>query len=117
MTYFKINNVDFSMYVNRLKVGTKWNYKARTNASGNTSAKPINRKFILEVGIIPLDAETNKRLDEEINKFQVQVTFLCPEDNQLHTIDTIVPQHSKEYYTIQAGDTRLKAYALAFEEL
>lgn len=117
MAYFKINNVDFSMYVNKLKVGTKWNYKARINASGNTMAKPINKKFILEVGIIPLDANANIRLETEINKFQVQVTFLCPEDNTLHTIDTIVPQHSKDYYTIQAGDTRLNAYSLVFEEL
>ena len=117
MTYLKINGVDFSQYVNKLKVGVKWNYKARTNASGNTTAKPINRKFILEVGIIPLDVETNILLENEINKFQVTVEFLNPETKQLQSIQTIVPQHSKDYYTIQADNVRLNAYSLAFEEL
>ena len=39
MTYFKLNNIDFSQYVTKLQVGTKHNYKQRTNASGNLMVK------------------------------------------------------------------------------
>lgn len=117
MTYLKINGVDFSDCVNKLKVGVKWNYKARTNASGNTTAKPINRKFILEIGIIPLDVDTNLRLETEINKFYATVEFMNPETKQLQSIETIIPQHSKDFYTIQADNMRLNAYVLTLEEL
>lgn len=117
MTYLKINGVDFSKYVNKLKVGVKWNYKARVNASGNTTAKPINRKFILEIGIIPLDAESNLQLEAEINKFYATVEFMNPETKTMHSIETIIPQHSKDFYTIQADNMRLNAYVLTLEEL
>lgn len=117
MAYIKINGVDFSPYVNKLKVGVKWNYKARTNASGNTTAKPINRKYILEIGIIPLNADVNYNLEQEINKFYATVEFLDPETKTIKSINTIIPQHSKDYYTIQADNVRLNAYMLALEEL
>lgn len=117
MEYLKINDVDFSMYVNKLKIGTEWNYKARVNASGNTTAKPIAKKHILEVGIIPLDIDTVNQLETELNKFQVSVTFLSPETKDLMTIQCMIPNHSKEFYTIRAGNTSLKAYSLAFTEL
>ena len=46
MTYFKLNNIDFSQYVTKLQVGTKHNYKQRTNASGNLMVKYIHNQSI-----------------------------------------------------------------------
>ena len=117
MTYFKINNIDFSMYVNALKVGIEHQYKGRTNASGNLMVKYINTKRILEVGIIPLDDASLSSLLTEIDKFTVKVSFLNPKTKALETIDCIVPQTSVEYYTVQAGNVSLKAFALKFTEL
>lgn len=57
MTYFKINDIDYSMYVNELKVSKEANYNAQTNAHGDTVVDFINSKREIEVGIIPLDAE------------------------------------------------------------
>ena len=45
MTYFKINNVDYSMYVNSLEITINTNYNAQTNAAGNTVVDYINQKI------------------------------------------------------------------------
>lgn len=55
MAYLKIDNTDFSMYVSGLKVGSKSNYNAQTNAAGNTVVDYINSKKTIAVNIIPLD--------------------------------------------------------------
>ena len=44
MAYFKINGVDYSMYVNALKVSRECNYNAQTNANGDTVVDYINTK-------------------------------------------------------------------------
>ena len=117
MAYFKINGIDFSMYVNKLKVGNNHNYKARTNASGNMRVQYVNTKRVIEVGIIPLDDASTSALQEQINKFQVTVSFLNPETKALETIKCIIPNNAVEYYTIQADKVMLNAYSLTFTEL
>ena len=117
MAYFKINGIDFSMYVNKLKVGIEHKYKGRTNASGNTLVKYTNTKRIIEVGIIPLDDTSVSALLAELNKFEVKVTFLNPTTKALETIDCIIPQTSVDYYTIKAGGVMLNAFSLKFTEL
>lgn len=117
MTYFKINGVDFSTYVNKLKVGTKHNYKARTNASGNMSVKYLNTKKVVEVGIIPLDDTSTASLQAQIDKFQVTISYLDPKTNAIETINCIIPDNSVEYYTIRADKVMLKAFALTFTQL
>lgn len=42
--YFKIGTVDFSAYVNALKVTNSNNYTALTNANGDTVVDYINNK-------------------------------------------------------------------------
>lgn len=116
MAYFKINNIDFSMYVNKLKLGTQHNYKGDTTALGLIQAQYKSTSRILEVGIIPLDAASLTALLTEIDKFAVQVTFLDPKTNQLTTMDCIIPQNSVEYYTIQADKVMLQAFTLTFTE-
>ena len=117
MTYFKINNVDFSQYVNKLNIQTNHVYNARTNASGDKTVKYINTKRIIAVGIIPLTEEANAALMAELNKFKMVVSFRDPNTKALVEDDCILPKNSIEYYTIQADKVLTKAYTLTFEEL
>lgn len=117
MTYFKINEIDYSMYVNKLLVGTEHIYKGRTNASGNTIVKRINTKRTLEVGIIPLDENAMANLQYLLNQFTLTVSFLNPETKELENIKCMVSVQSVEYYTIQNSDVRFKAFSLVFKEL
>ena len=121
MAYFKINNKDYSLYVNKLLVDVKQKYTARENAAGKLMVKYIAKKRNIQVGIIPLDASTLKSLSEELSKggadFEKSITFLNPETNALETIQCIIPVHSIEYYTIQAGNVKTKAFSFTCEEL
>ena len=117
MAYFKINDIDFSQYVNALEVTTVHNYKSRTNAAGNLNVKYINEKKVVTVGIIPLNDTSTTSLLSELNKFKVTVSYLEPETNELKTITCIAPKNSLKYYKVIAGDTMLKAYSIQFTEL
>lgn len=116
MAYFKLNDIDFSAYVNALEVSTVHNYKQRTNAAGNMNVNYINTKKALKVGIIPLDAAIEQSLLAELNKFQVKVEYLEPETNTLETIQCIAPDNKIKYYTIQANKTLIDAYSVEFIE-
>lgn len=118
MTYFKINGTDYSMYVNDLKINTTHNYKAATNAAGNTTVRYITSKRVIQVGIIPLDAAAMKQLQADLNKFKVTLAFLNPETGALEeNVVCIVPANGVEYYTVRAGNVSFKAFALDFTEL
>lgn len=124
MAYFKINNKDYSLYVNKLLVDTKHKYTARENAAGNLMVKYITKKRNVQVGIIPLDAAALKSLTDELavdpanNKpFEKQITYLDPNTNELTTIRCIIPIHSIEYYTVRAGKVMTKAFSFTCEEL
>ena len=83
MAYFKINNQDFSMYVNELKVDTENNYNAQTNAAGDTIVDYINKKRSIEVGIIPLNDSVMANLQNAIDAFNVSISFRNPKTNEL----------------------------------
>jgi hypothetical protein len=121
MAYLKINDIDYSMYVNKLLVDVKHKYTARENAAGNLMVKYITKKHNVQVGIIPLDANSLKSLSAELSKggadFTKRVTYLNPETNELETINCIIPIHTIEYYTIQAGNVMTKAFSFTCEEL
>lgn len=121
MAYFKINDKDYSMYVNKLLVDVKHKYTARENASGNLMVKYITKKHNVQVGIIPLDADALKSLTTELgqggDKFTKRITFLDPETNTLKTINCIIPIHSIEYYTVRADKVMTKAFSFTCEEL
>lgn len=118
MTYFKIDGVDFSMYVNELTIDTEVNYNAQTNAAGNTVVDYINRKRSFKVGIIPLKSDTMKTILAAIDKFSVSISFLNPRTNELEeNVNCIIPKSSVEYYTIQANKTMYEALSLTFTEL
>ena len=117
MAYLMINGNDFSMYCNELKVENTVNYNAQTNAAGNTVVDYINNKRSIEVGIIPLSDATMLRLQSELDKFNVLLSFLNPRTNQLEEINCIIPSSNVEYYTIQSNRVLYNSLTLTFVEL
>lgn len=117
MEYFKINDIDLSMYVNKLEIENNAQYVAQTNAAGNTVVDYINKKRIVSVGIIPLDDAAMATLLTLLDAFNMSITFKDPQTNALNTINCILPSSNVDYYTIQAGNTSFKAFDLEFIEL
>ena len=118
MAYFKINNVDFSKYVNRLKVTKQANYSLQTNAAGNSVADYINSKRTIEVGIIPLDNAAMVELQSAIDAFNVSISFRNPITGALEeNINCIIPSNGVEYYTIRADKVLFNAFDLTIVEL
>lgn len=118
MNYFKINNTDYSQYVNSLKVNRKNIYNSQTNAAGDTVADLVNAKRTIEVGIIPLSGEAMASLLKDIESFNVSVSFLNPRTNSIEeNVNCIIPSSGVDYYTIQAGKTLLNAFSVTIEEL
>lgn len=118
MNYFKINDVDFSTYVNKLEVSKVAHYNAQTNAAGNTVVDFINHKRTISVGIIPLSNEDIIPLLNAIAQFNVKVSFRDPHTGVLaEDVDCIIPSEAISYYTIQANNVRFNAFTLTFTEL
>lgn len=118
MTYFRIGDKDFSMYVNELKVKRNHNFIAQTNAAGDSVVDYINSKREIEVGIIPLDAKSMLDLQMAIRDFSVSISFINPETNTLEeNVSCIIPSNGVEYYTIRADKTMFQAFSLTFTEL
>lgn len=117
MAYFKINNIDFSKYVNTLKVTKSNVYNSQTNAAGDSVVDLINSKKQIEVGIIPLDKEAMKELLAAIDGFNVFISYLNPNTNTLESINCIIPSSNVDYYTIQADKVSFKNFSLTFIQL
>lgn len=118
MEYFRIDNTDFSQYVNELKVQTDTNYNAQTNAAGNTVVDYINAKRVIEVGIIPLDSSVMVSLQNAIAPFNVAISYRNPSTGAfVEDVNCIIPTNAVEYYTIQADKVKFKALKLKFIEL
>lgn len=118
MAYFKINGVDYSMYVNQLNVNKEANYNAQTNAHGDTVVDLINQKRTIQVGIIPLTDDIVKELLNAIDGFSVSISFLNPLTGVLEeNVACIIPESGVEYYTIQGNKVMFNAFTLEFIEL
>ncbi len=117
MAYLKINNIDYSKYVNSLKVNKASNYTSQTNAAGNTVADFINSKRAIEVGFIALNDAVMSEIQEAIDNFNVTVSFRDPKTNALTDLACIIPDNEIEYYTIQINKVMYKAFTLTFTEL
>lgn len=118
MSYLTINGVDYSMYVNALKITRDTIYNAQTNAAGNTVVDYINAKRTIEVGIIPLDDKVMKELQTAINGFSVSLSFRDPHTNALaENVACIIPNNNVEYYVIQVNKVMYNAFTLKFIEL
>ncbi len=118
MSYFKINNIDFSHCVNSLKVNDNKTYNAQTNAAGNTVVDYINNKRVIEVGIIPLNSEDMSNLLNAINELNVSISFRNPKTENIEDgVSCIIPSNQIEYYTIQTNKVLFKNFSLTFTEL
>lgn len=118
MAYFKIDNVDYSLFVNQLKINKSNIYNSRSNAAGDTVVDYINAKRVIEVGIIPLNDEVMAQLQEAIDAFNVSISFRNPKTNTLEEgINCIIPDNNIEYYTIQQNKVLYNAFVLKFIEL
>ena len=118
MAFFKIDGIDFSMYVNELTIKKEHNYNAQTNAAGDTVVDYINSKREIEVGIIPLNDVAMANLQAAIDAFNVSISFRNPKTNALEeNVNCIIPSNGIEYYTIQANKVMYKEFELKFIEL
>lgn len=115
--FFKINNTDYSMYVNKLVVGTEHFYTAKTSAYGYDQINYKYSKRTLDVGIIPLDDSAMVNLLADINKFKVTISYRDPVTNTMvENLPCIIPNNLIEYYTIQVGKVQYKAFSLQIQE-
>lgn len=118
MSYFKINGVDFSHYVNALRVTKSANYVEQVNAAGNTVVDYINSKRAIEVGIIPLDKDSLQALLGALDGFNVAISFLNPLTGVIEEdVNCIIPSEDISYYTIQADKVLVNTFMLTFTEL
>lgn len=118
MSYFKINDIDFSKYVSALKIGKANNYTSQINAAGNTVVEYINAKRTIEVTIIPLNEADASQLLNEVDKFAVRLSFRNPKTQALEeNVNCIIPDDDISYMTIRADKTMLSQFTLQFIEL
>ncbi|MBR4419717.1 MAG: hypothetical protein IKT32_02445 [Clostridia bacterium] len=93
-------------------------YTAQTNAAGDTVADYINTKRVIEVGIIPLDADVMASLQNDLDNFNVTISCRNPQTNALEdNINCIIPTNGVDYYTIRVDKVMYKAFVLVFQEL
>ena len=70
------------------------------------------------VGFIPMDEATMKTLMTQIGQFNVTISYKEPEsENELASVNCIMPNNSIDYYTIQVSKVLFKAFTITFEEL
>ena len=119
-SYFKINGVDFSNYVNELKIKKSANYNAQTNAAGDTVVDLLNTKRQIEVGIITLDESKARELLTAVEGFNVLISYRDPRtlgEDVLEEVNCIIPSTDVDYYTIRTSKAMLNEFKLKFTEL
>lgn len=118
MAYFKIGEHDYSDYVRSLEINKVVNYTARQNAAGDSVVDYVNKKREIVVGIIPLTSEQIIPLLEDLDAFNVSISYREPQTGALATgINCIIPTVKPEYYTIQNDKVMYKEFSLSFKEL
>lgn len=119
MSYFKINNQDFSSLVSSLKVGyeTLVSENSGRNANGDTVIDVINKKFKVYVGLRHMTQEEMSSFLAAIENYVISVSFLEPKTNSIKTITAYTGIPEPEYYTIQDNKVLYKPLSLNFIEL
>lgn len=118
MAYLKINGVDFSAFVNKLEVNTAHTYNAQINAAGDTVVDYIAAKRTINVGIIPLSDSNMRTLKQEIDEFDISLSFMNPTTGAMEEgVSCIIPANNISYYTIQANKVSFNGCDLSFIEL
>lgn len=117
MEYLKINGVDFSNYVNSLNVVKAAKYSSQTNALGDMVVDLINHKRKIKVGFIYLKDDELQTILNELNKFNVSLSFRNPDSGSITTANCIVPTRDVKYYTIQVNKVIYNEFTIEFIEL
>lgn len=126
MTYFKINGHDYSPYVSKLQVGRIRNALVTGNSSGNIGYVYKNTKRRVEVGIIMVDADLMKRIQNDMENFTfdparsvhyITISFLDPKTNTLVENMKCYPSDDVvDYYTIREGNIKFNPTTFTFNE-
>lgn len=118
MTYFKMNGVDYSPYVNQLTVKSAANFNSQTNAAGNTVVDYINTKRVITVGFIPMKDSTMINILAELDKFNISLSFRNPRTNSIEdNLNCITTDREIDYYTINVNGVMYNAFTVEFIEL
>lgn len=118
MAFLMINGKDFSPYVRELKVKKAANYNSQTNAAGNTVVDYINHKREIEVGFIFVGDEIMRQIQNEIDLFNVSISFRNPQTGALEeNVNCIIPNSDVGYFTIQVNRVLFNEFELTFIEL
>lgn len=114
--YFKVDDTDLSNYVSSLKITTKHNYSAQTNASGDRVVDYLNSKRKIEVEIIPLE-ENDFRVVLSAIKFNSVISYRNPATGELITANCVIDNNDVAYFTIQQNRVMYKKMKLTYNEL
>ena len=114
--YFKIDNTDISNFVSSLKITTKRNYSAQSNAAGNRVVDYLNEKRKIEVEIIPLEESDYRQVLSAI-QFNSTISYRNPQTGELTTANSIIDSNETAYYTIQQNRVMYKKMKLTYNEL
>lgn len=119
MSFFQVNNQDFSDLVSGLKVGyeTLVSDNSGRNAAGDTVLDVINKKIKLQLTLRHTTETEMRAFLSAIDDYVVNVTFLNPKTKQLTTIQAYTGTPEPEYFTIQPTLTVYKPLSLNFIEL
>lgn len=118
MQFLMINGHDYSQYVNELSVDTHHVYKGGTRSNGREWATLQYTRSMLTVGIVPLDDDVMKRLQEDLSKFSITVSFRDPKTNALkNNVKCIVPTYHAEYYNLAGKGRMYKGFKFIIKEL
>lgn len=116
--FFKINNNDYSMYVNKLQVATEHFYQHKSSAGGADRITYKYKRRTIEVGIIPLNDAAMKNFLADVDQFRVSVSFRDPSTNRItEDMTCIIPSHIVDYYTIQVGNVKYQAFTVVLKEV
>lgn len=119
MSYFKINNKDFSNLVSGLKAGyeTLVSDSSGRNANGDSVIDVINRKVKLYVNLRHTLEDEMAAFLNAIEDYVLNVSYLDPKTKTIKTITAYTGTPEPEYYTIQDGSIIYKPMNLNFIEL
>lgn len=116
--FFEMNDTDYSMYVNKLIIGTEHHYISEKSAAGNEKVTHINATRVIEVGIIPLTDEIMADFLKDANGFYVTISYRDPQTNEMvEKLPCYIPNTLIEYHTIRVDKVMYKAFTLQIKEL
>lgn len=118
MAYFKIGDNDYSAFVNGLEISTVVNYTEQQNAAGDSVVDYINKKRVIEISVIPLSAVNMEALLQDMDSFNVSISYREPKTGALVSgVNCIISKTKVEYYTIQENKVMYKESSFTFTEL